>query len=65
MGLGGDTEGDPGDGGGSPLDTPGEDSGAGRFGAPAELRERGLTRSPGLSAGSAAQPGEARAIAPW
>ncbi|MGN5377711.1 oxidoreductase [Streptomyces sp. MUSC 14] len=46
------------------LDTPNEDSVADQFGALAELRERGLIRHLGLSAVSAAQLDEARAIAP-
>jgi aryl-alcohol dehydrogenase-like predicted oxidoreductase len=46
------------------LDTPNEDSVAEQFGALAELRERGLIRHLGLSAASAVQLDEARAIAP-
>ncbi|GAA2781972.1 oxidoreductase [Streptomyces rameus] len=46
------------------MDTPNEDSVADQFGALAELRERGLIRHLGLSAASAAQLDEARAIAP-
>ncbi|MEU8973996.1 oxidoreductase [Streptomyces monashensis] len=46
------------------MDTPNEDSVAGQFGALAELREQGLIRHLGLSAASAAQLEEARAIAP-
>jgi aryl-alcohol dehydrogenase-like predicted oxidoreductase len=46
------------------MDTPNEDSVADQFGALAELRERGLIRHLGLSAASAAQLEEARAIAP-
>jgi aryl-alcohol dehydrogenase-like predicted oxidoreductase len=46
------------------MDTPNEDSVADQFGALAELRERGLIRHLGLSAVSAAQLEEARAIAP-
>jgi aryl-alcohol dehydrogenase-like predicted oxidoreductase len=46
------------------MDTPNEDSVAEQFGALAELRQQGLIRHLGLSAASAAQLDEARAIAP-
>ncbi|MEU4039806.1 oxidoreductase [Streptomyces collinus] len=46
------------------MDTPNEDSVAEQFGALADLRRQGLIRHLGLSAASAAQLEEARAIAP-
>ncbi|MDX2592577.1 MULTISPECIES: oxidoreductase [Streptomyces] len=46
------------------MDTPNEDSVAEQFGALADLRRQGLIRHLGLSAASAAQLDEARAIAP-
>ncbi|MFE0509887.1 oxidoreductase [Streptomyces sp. NPDC058964] len=46
------------------MDTPNEEPVADRFGALAELRQQGLIRHLGLSAASAAQLDQARAIAP-